>query len=97
MLRVVSQTRASKPHGFLKAANITEDKISKVNQLNAIAQQRGQTLAQMALAWVLRDGRVTSALIGTSSPQQIEDCVAATKTLGFAPEELSAIDGILAA
>ena len=87
---------ASKPHGFLKAANITEDKLDKVRKLNEIAQKRGQTLAQMALAWVLRDGRVTSALIGASSPQQIDDCVAATKTLGFAAEELSAIDGILA-
>ena len=92
---VQAGSRASKPHGFLKAANITEDKLDKVRKLNEIAQRRGQTLAQMALAWVLRDGRVTSALIGASSPQQIDDCVAATKTLGFAAEELSAIDGIL--
>jgi L-glyceraldehyde 3-phosphate reductase len=93
---VQAGSRASKPHGFLKAANITEDKLDKVRRLNEIAQKRGQTLAQMALAWVLRDGRVTSALIGASSPQQIDDCVAATKTLGFAAEELETIDTILA-
>jgi L-glyceraldehyde 3-phosphate reductase len=92
---VQAGSRASKPHGFLKAANITDDKLDKVRRLNEIAQARGQTLAQMALAWVLRDNRVTSALIGASSPQQIEDCVAATKTLNFAAEELSAIDAIL--
>jgi L-glyceraldehyde 3-phosphate reductase len=92
---IAEGSRASKPHGFLKAANITEDKLDKVRRLNEIAQARGQTLAQMALAWVLRDGRVTSALIGASSPQQIDDCVAATKTLGFAAEELSAIEAIL--
>jgi L-glyceraldehyde 3-phosphate reductase len=92
---VQAGSRASKPHGFLKAANITDDKLDKVRRLNEIAQARGQTLAQMALAWVLRDNRITSALIGASSPQQIEDCVAATKTLNFAAEELSAIDTIL--
>jgi L-glyceraldehyde 3-phosphate reductase len=92
---VQAGSRASKPHGFLKAANITDDKLDKVRRLNEIAQARGQTLAQMALAWVLRDNRITSALIGASSPQQIEDCVAATKTLNFAAEELSAIDAIL--
>ena len=89
-------SRASKPHGFLKKDQITEDKLGKVRQLNEIAQKRGQTLAEMALAWVLRDGRVTSALIGASSVKQIEDCVGATKNLAFAAEELSAIDRILA-
>ena len=88
-------SRASKPHGFLKAANVTEDKLAKVTQLNDIAQTRGQTLAQMALAWVLRDNRVTSALIGASSVKQIEDCVATTNNLAFTPDELGRIDAIL--
>ena len=89
-------SRASKPHGFLKKDQITEDKLGKVRQLNEVAQRRGQTLAEMSLAWVLRDSRVTSALIGASSVKQIEDCVAATKNLAFAADELSEIDRILA-
>ena len=87
-------SRASKPHGFLKPANITDEAIAKVQKLNAIAQKRGQTLAQMALCWVLRDQRVTSALIGASSIKQIEDNAAALKCTGFSAEELKEIDGI---
>jgi L-glyceraldehyde 3-phosphate reductase len=90
-------SRASKSHGFLKPAAVTDDKLDKVRRLNDIAQQRGQTMAQLALAWVLRDGRVTSALIGASSPQQIDDCVAASAKLSFDAAELSSIDAILAA
>ncbi len=88
-------SRASKPWGFLKPEGVTDERIGKANKLNALAQARGQTLAQMALAWVLRDGRVTSALIGASKVQQIDDCVAATKTLGFSDGELKQIDAIL--
>jgi len=88
-------SRASKPHGFLKKDQITDDKLSKVRRLNDIAQRRGQSLAEMSLAWVLRDSRVTSALIGASSVKQIEDCVAATKNLEFGAEELGEIDQIL--
>jgi L-glyceraldehyde 3-phosphate reductase len=87
-------SRASKPHGFLKPANITDEAIAKVHKLNEIAQKRGQTLAQMALAWVLRDKGVTSALIGASSVKQVEDNVAALASLGFSAEELKAIDKI---
>jgi L-glyceraldehyde 3-phosphate reductase len=93
---IAAGSRASKPHGFLKPAGITDDKLTRVQALNELAQQRGQTLAQMALAWVLRDGRVTSALIGASSAQQIDDCVAATQNLAFSAEELAKIDAILA-
>jgi len=93
---IAEGSRASKPHGFLKPAGITDDKLARVQKLNELAQQRGQTLAQMALAWVLRDGRVTSALIGASSPGQIDDCVAATQNLAFSAEELAQIDQILA-
>jgi len=92
---VAEGSRASKPHGFLKKDQITDDKLSKVRRLNDIAQRRSQTLAEMSLAWVLRDSRVTSALIGASSVKQIEDCVAATKNLEFGAEELGEIDQIL--
>ena len=74
---------------------MTEDVICKVNDLNKIAAKRGQSLAQMALAWVLRDNRVTSALIGASKVEQIEDNVQALSNLEFAPGELRSIDEIL--
>jgi len=66
--------------------------IEALNQLNSIAANRGQTLAQMALAWVLRGGRVTTALIGASKPEQVLDCVGAVKNLDFTHDELSEID-----
>ncbi len=81
---------------FLKKKDIGEDKLSKIRALNQIAAQRGQTLAEMAVAWVLRDPRVTSALVGTSKVSQVEDNVAALKNLKFSAEELRKIDGILA-
>lgn len=89
-------SRASKAHGFLKAAQITDDKIKIVTQLNAIAQKRGQTLAQMAVAWLLKDPRLTSVLIGVSKISQIEDCVMGLNNLHFSPDELSDIERILA-
>ena len=90
-------SRASKPWGFLKAERITEDVLAKVRALNDIAAKRGQSLAQMALAWVLRDSRVTSALIGASSVKQIEENVAALDKLEFGAEELAQVDGIVGA
>jgi L-glyceraldehyde 3-phosphate reductase len=89
-------SRASKAHGFLKAKQITPDKIAKVKKLNALAKARGQTLAQLALAWVLRHDTVTSALIGASSVAQIEDAVGATKNLEISQDELKKIEKILA-
>lgn len=89
-------SRASKPHGFLKPTAITDDKLAKVRKLNDLAQARNQTLAQMAIAWVLRHPQMTSALIGASSVSQIDDAVAATQNLAFAPEELQTIEQILA-
>ncbi|MCW6506452.1 L-glyceraldehyde 3-phosphate reductase [Lichenifustis flavocetrariae] len=77
---------------FLKQSMLTEDNLRRVQGLDAIARERGQTLAQMAIAWVLRDGRVTSALIGASRPEQILDCVGAVKNLTFSDSELKAID-----
>ena len=82
---------------FLKRKDIGEDKLAKIRALNEVARQRGQTLAEMAVAWVLRDPRVTSALVGASKVAQVEDNVAALKNLKFSAEELGKIDGALAA
>jgi L-glyceraldehyde 3-phosphate reductase len=77
---------------FLKQSMLTSDNIERTRQLDAIAKRRGQTLAQMALAWALRDKRVTSALIGASSPEQVADSVKALDKLSFGPDELKEID-----
>jgi len=90
-------SRASKPHGALKPAQITADKLARVRKLDALARARNQTLAQMALAWVLRQPGVTSALIGASRVEQIEANVAALQRLEFSPAELTAIDDALRA
>jgi L-glyceraldehyde 3-phosphate reductase len=84
-------SRASWPSS-LAPSLMTEQTVAKIRELNAIATERGQTLAQTALAWVLRGERVTSALIGASSVAQLEDNVAALDGLGFSDEELAAID-----
>lgn len=73
---------------------LTDEVIGKLNGLNEIAQSRGQTLAQMAIAWVLRENRITTALIGASKPEQIEDCVGAVNNLEFSADELKAIDAL---
>lgn len=88
-------SRASKPTGFLKPEQITADKVAKVAELNKLAQRRGQTLAQMALAWVLRHQTVTSALIGASKVEQIDDAVGALNHLDFNSDELGQIETIL--
>ncbi|MGH9643716.1 MAG: L-glyceraldehyde 3-phosphate reductase [Terriglobales bacterium] len=80
---------------FLKKASIDESLLRKIEALNQIARRRGQTLAEMAVAWVLRNPRVTSALVGTSKVSQVDDNVAALKNLSFTAEELRAIDGVL--
>lgn len=73
---------------------VVDRALASVRQLNALAEARGQTLAQMAIAWVLRHGGITSALIGASKPEQITDCVGALANLDFTADELSAIDAI---
>ncbi len=88
-------SRASKAHGFLKPAHITDDKLAKVNKLNDIAQSRGQTLAQMALAWILRHESMTSVLIGASKVEQIDDAVGTLNRLDFSSDELQQIELIL--
>ena len=77
----------------LRQSFLNEQTLANIQALNGIAKKRGQTLAQMALAWVLRGGRVTSALIGASRPEQVEDCVGALKNLDFSEAELAEIDG----
>ena len=89
-------SRAAKPTGFLKPEQVTDEKIKKVAKLNKMAADRGQSLAQMALAWVLRHNEVTSALIGTSKVEQIDDAVKALDNLSFSNDELKRIDNILA-
>ncbi len=89
-------SRAGKPTGFLRPEQVTEARVARVWQLREIAQARGQTMAQLALAWVLRRPTVTSALIGASRVSQIEDCVATLDRLTFTAEELQAIEDILA-
>ena len=89
-------SRASKSYSFLKKNDIDEHRLTQIRALNEIAADRGQSLAQMALAWVLRDGRMTSALIGASRVEQIEQNVAALSNLAFSTEELVQIDAILA-
>jgi L-glyceraldehyde 3-phosphate reductase len=93
---IPTDARAGKPHGFLRPDRITPEVLAKVQKLNALAQARGQSLAQMALAWTVRDNRVTSALIGASKVAQLEDNYAALQTLDFTSEELAQIDAILA-
>ncbi|MEI6148496.1 MAG: L-glyceraldehyde 3-phosphate reductase [bacterium] len=88
-------SRAAKPHGFLKPAQLTPARLDQVRRLNDLALARGQTLAQMALTWVLRDQRVTSALIGASRVQQIEENVKALTAPRLSDTELAAIEIIL--
>jgi len=92
---IPSDSRAAKPHSFLKPQTITPDLLKKVRSLNNLARERGQSLAQMALAWILRDSRITSVLTGASRPEQIEQNVAALDKLEFTDDELTKIDEIL--
>ncbi|KNY26633.1 L-glyceraldehyde 3-phosphate reductase [Pseudobacteroides cellulosolvens] len=91
---IPSDSRAASSSIFLKPEDITEDKIRKLNLLNEIAAKRGQKLSQMAVSWVLRKEAVTSAIVGASSPSQIEDTVLAVNNLKFSEEELKLIDDI---
>ncbi|HYH04237.1 MAG TPA: aldo/keto reductase, partial [Bacillota bacterium] len=92
---IPEDSRAASGSVFLKPEDLTDKLIAKVVKLNELAKQRGQKLAQMALAWVLRDRKVTSVLIGASKVSQITDCVAALNNLEFTQEELESIDEIL--
>jgi L-glyceraldehyde 3-phosphate reductase len=91
---IPDDSRAAKPYGFLKSEQITEEKLTMIRQLNDIAKARSQTLAQMAVAWILRYKVVTSVLIGASKISQLEDNVAALCGKKFSDEELGMIDKI---
>ncbi|MDZ5472289.1 L-glyceraldehyde 3-phosphate reductase [Bacillus sp. 31A1R] len=92
---IPSDSRALKPNSFLNEGDVSEEVLQKVRKLHEIAQERGQSLAQMALAWVLREQKITSALIGASKVSQIEENVAALNNLGFSEEELKRIEEVL--
>jgi L-glyceraldehyde 3-phosphate reductase len=85
-------SRASKAHGALRPESLTPAKLAAVGRLAAIARARGQSLAQMSLAWVLRHPGMTSALVGASSPAQVEDSVGTLKNLSFSADELTRLD-----
>ena len=92
---VPADSRVAKSHGTLKAAQLTPEMLEKIKGLNKIAQNRNQSLAQMAIAWLLKDTRVTSVLIGASKPEQVTDAVQAGRNINFSPDELNEIEVIL--
>jgi len=93
---IPEDSRAGRPTGFLRPQHVTEERLAKVRKLNELAQTRGQTMAQLAIAWVLRKPAITSALIGASRPQQVQAIAGALNNLAFSPEELARIEAILA-
>jgi len=93
---IPSDSRVAKGVGFLTENNITEERLSQIKQLNDIALERGQSLAQMALAWILKDERVTTVLIGASKPEQLKDSLKCLDNIKFSVEELQKIETILA-
>jgi L-glyceraldehyde 3-phosphate reductase len=92
---IPTDSRAARPTGFLQSSAVTEEKISLIRKLNDLAVERGQTLAQMAVAWILRLPVVTSVLVGASRVAQLEDTVASLQKLEFSADELSRIETIL--
>ncbi|HPE58575.1 MAG TPA: L-glyceraldehyde 3-phosphate reductase [Bacteroidales bacterium] len=92
---IPNDSRAGKETGYLQPHHVTDEKIQKIDELNKIAQERGQSLAQMAIVWVLRHQAVTSALIGASKVKQIEEILAALDNKNLSREELIKIEGIL--
>lgn len=92
---IPADSRAAKSHGFLQVEQVSKENINKVRQLNDLAQKRGQTLAQMALAWLLKDERVTSVLIGASSVNQLKDSLGCLANKTFSSDELAKINEIL--
>ncbi|KHJ37979.1 L-glyceraldehyde 3-phosphate reductase [Pedobacter glucosidilyticus] len=92
---IPQDSRAAKSHGFLKAEHITEERLNQIKALNDIAVSRNQSLAQMAIAWLLKDHRVTSVLVGASKPEQLEDSLKALDNISFSDDELTRIERIL--
>lgn len=92
---IPDDSRAGRSGVFLKPAQITEEKLATIRKLNDVAVRRGQSLAQMALAWVLKDPRITSVLIGASKPEQLTDSLQCMANTAFSPEERAEIETIL--
>ena len=92
---IPEDSRAAKSTGFLQASQITPERLEEIKQLIELALQRGQTLAQMALSWILKDPRITSVLIGASKPEQLADSLKCLDNLTFSSEELARIEIIL--
>ncbi len=92
---IPADSRAAKPAGFLQVSQVTDDRLTQIKSLNNMALQRGQTLAQMALSWLLKDKRVTSVLVGASKPEQLADSLKCLDNIHFLDEELAVINGIL--
>jgi L-glyceraldehyde 3-phosphate reductase len=92
---IPENSRAFNPNGHLKTEEVSVERIQKIIQLNAIAQQRKQSLAQMALAWLLKDNRITSVLIGASSVGQLKNNIDSLQNLDFSSAELLEIENIL--
>ncbi|GEO07201.1 glyceraldehyde 3-phosphate reductase [Adhaeribacter aerolatus] len=92
---IPTDSRAAKEHGALRANQLTPERLTQIQALNQLAEQREQTLAQMALAWLLKDPRITSVLIGASKPTQLLDALQSLHSPAFSPEELAAIENIL--
>lgn len=92
---IPDDSRAAKASGHLQTNEITAYKVQQVRKLNDIASSRGQSLAQMALSWLLKDPRVTSVLVGASRPEQLADSLKCLERLDFTPEELVRIEEIL--
>ena len=93
---IPEDSRAAKSHGFLQRDDITPEVVRKIQSLNDLAEQRGQSLSQMALAWVMWDKRITTVLIGVSSKEQLENNLATLSNVDFRSDELEAIENILA-
>ncbi|WP_413997771.1 L-glyceraldehyde 3-phosphate reductase [Flavobacterium sp. W1B] len=92
---IPADSRAAKAHGFLQQAEVTDSRLQQIKELNEIAEQRNQSLAQMALAWLLKDPRVSSVLVGASKPEQLKDSLLCLNNIVFSENELSRIEKIL--
>ena len=92
---IPKDSRAANPNGHLQSSEVTDEKIQKINALNDIAKERNQTLAQMAIAWLMKDNRITSVLIGASSVNQLNDSLGSLEKLDFTKAELEQIETIL--
>ncbi|WP_426492119.1 L-glyceraldehyde 3-phosphate reductase [Hymenobacter sp. 102] len=92
---IPQDSRVAKGVGFLTETQLTEARLTQIRRLNDLAQERNQSLAQMALSWILRDERITSVLIGASKPEQLTDSLRCLENLQFSPEELARIEAVL--